>query len=574
MCPEDLDSIQKVSYVIDALEQGELKVHPKDEWWVHELRSLRRGATGLLDITGLSTAALRMARLMSMAVNARRQKVARSTETSDPLPHGGFELQRGLFSLYEKLFLALVGTSSEKVESPTEIKARMLDRLRTAHDEFAKNVNATAEEVREFYNQHSKSMFTAAAAFGGVKVVIGGQRQFLGSTLSAARISCLYCDTQLIPDPVYPFFAGELHLSALHLQLAIVLFYILPLRPLVDAHLSPPPIWVFPSFEEHLERADAMTQSGLAELALKVITPICNAKIESLEELVEFAKHHEQDFLDAISREGLFVPPGGDPAKRWSASEAAIQYLKELQGVRDSKILEQMRAAPQGVVVLMGLLERLRPQYHLLENADELDAQPLLTQEAQWYYFERCAQAQAGHLVREHIMPREALDQIRSMQDDSLGWLSRIPIDGLVELRERMEHTELREKLKRYTNQLGEAKVADLGATLKEVRHGLESLIQQQRNAIRDLQSKYAATMRTELVGAATGGIGSAFITFLPFLAQFPHLTPVASGITALGTGGIAAIKETQKLLLERQRLTRKTMLGMLATARDRRVKS
>lgn len=69
----------------------------------------------------------------------------------------------------------------------------------------------------------------------------GGQRTFGPSALNAVRITGLYADTQLIPDPIYPFVGSNLSLNAVHLQLAIQLFYVLRLRPLVEAELPVPP---------------------------------------------------------------------------------------------------------------------------------------------------------------------------------------------------------------------------------------------------------------------------------------------------------------------------------------------
>ena len=240
----------------------------------------------------------------------------------------------------------------------------MLDRVRSRNHDIFDDFNATAGELERFYLQNSMPMFRIAKSLGGVKVVTGGQRRYGPSALAATRVAGLYCDTQLIPDPVYPFFSGNLHLNAMHLQLAIVLFYILPLRPLVDARLPEPPILVFPSFEENLEEKDAITQSGIALLTVKVVAPACDAKLKTIEELFEFARKHEDLFLDAISRERLFVPPGGDPKSTGTAQEAASIYLRELKGIRSDEVLSAMERLPCGVLVLNGILERLRPLYH------------------------------------------------------------------------------------------------------------------------------------------------------------------------------------------------------------------
>ncbi len=76
------------------------------------------------------------------------------------------------------------------------------------------STNEAAGAVEQFYNANSAAMFTAAKSIGGVKVVREGQRTFGPSALSATRIAGLYCDTQLILDPVFPFFAAQLHLNA------------------------------------------------------------------------------------------------------------------------------------------------------------------------------------------------------------------------------------------------------------------------------------------------------------------------------------------------------------------------
>ena len=561
----DLDSIAKVSMVVDALKAGTLKVRPQDEKWVQELLALPRGIMGLLDISKLSPRALAQARATALAMTYFEQE---SNEKADEAALPMADVQCALFRRYEELFVALTGASSDAVTSPAEIKARMLERMRLPDSSAGDDINAMVGELEQFYRESAASMFHAAKVLGGVKVVSGGQRTFGSSALTATRVAGLYCDTQLIPDPVFPFLTGDLHLNALHLQLAIVLFHILPLRPLVDARLPEPPILVFPSFEEALEAKDAITQAGIASLVLKVVAPVCNAKLDSIEELVEYAAKHEQLFLDAITREKLFVPPGADPRNMGSAAEAADTYLRELKGIRQQEELSKMERLPRGILVLNGILERLRPQYHLWENAEELDAQPMLSQPVHWYYFERCAQAQTRELVNEKVLSRDAFDILRALQDDSLTWLANVPVEGLVELRQRMEHADLREQLKRFTVQLTAAGPAELEAVVREVRHGLEALIQRQQKAIRDIEDKYSPRKWAAGAGGVIGAVAGASMFFMPSLAAAAGVTaPVASVLGAVGGGGLAAAKEAVSQLVEKRK-ARRTMLGMLATAR------
>src|SRR5690606_10256681 len=93
----------------------------------------------------------------------------------------------------------------------------------------------------------------------------------------------------LIPDPIYPFFCADLHLNARHLQLAINLLHILQLRPLVNLQLPVPPVLVFPSFEEALEQNDGYTIHGIEKLIIRMIAPLCDGTIESVEDLFDYA---------------------------------------------------------------------------------------------------------------------------------------------------------------------------------------------------------------------------------------------------------------------------------------------
>lgn len=560
-----LDSISKVSMVIDALQAGILKVPEEDEALARELLALPRGIMGLVNITSLGPEAISRARAMALGLAFLRQE----HEIVDSTALGLQDAQCELFRLFEDLFVGLIGTASDAVTSEDEIKARMRDRFRSRNHNIFDDLNATVGELEQFYLQNSMPMFRIAKSLGGVKVVTGGQRRYGPSALAATRVAGLYCDTQLIPDPVYPFFSGNLHLNAMHLQLAIVLFYILPLRPLVDARLSEPPILVFPSFEENLEEKDAITQSGIALLTVKVVAPACDANLKTIEELFEFARKHEDLFLDAISRERLFVPPGGDPKSTGTAQEAASIYLRELKGIRSDEVLSAMERLPCGVLVLNGILERLRPLYHLMENAEEFVAQPMLNQGVHWYYFERCAQAEALELVNEQVLSPQSLDILRALQDDSLTWLANIPIDGLVDLRRNLEHAELREQLKMCTTQLTSAGPAELEAVTREVRHGLEVMIQRQQRTIKEIEAKYSPKKWAAVVGGALSTAAGASMLFMPALAAASGVTaPVASVIGGFAGGGVAYAKELAGQVVEK-RNARKALLGLLATARS-----
>jgi hypothetical protein len=559
---------QYVLNVTAAIRDGKLHVRPEDVEVMAELMSAPRGIMGNLDVAKLSGKAKSFARTAGMALRYFNSEAnGTSQETVVPI---AADLQVRLFRLYANLFTALTGTGVVSVADLDELQQRMIARGRDNRVGFASQVNAAAEEMQAYYKENAQLLFKTAKTFGGVKLVSGGQRSFGPSALNAVRITGLYADTQLIPDPVFPYFSGDLNLNAQLLQLARGLYHILQLRPLIDAQLPTPPVFVFPSFEIEFESRDAVTMQGISDLAYRLLAPVCEGTFSSLEELNEYARRHQTKFVDAVMAERLFVPPGSSPSETMSGDEAVKRYLAELEGVRSSDMLAEMRKAPPAALIMNGILERLAPQYHLYENSTELDAQPLLSQEAHWHYYEKCAQATAGALVRKNILSEQSFQTIRALQDDSLGWLANIPIDGLVELTRNQEHRVLRKELKEYTSQLVAAGPAELNQVVREVNHALADLVQRQQKALRDIEDKYAPKKWGTYVGGVLTVGAAATAIWYPALA--PSLGLAAPAI-ALGAGAVGTAvgygKEKVGETVEKQRAN-KTMLGMLACARPK----
>lgn len=247
---------QKVLAARRALERGQLHILPDQRPLAEELMATPLGATGLIDIRVLSDAALDFARAVGMAANFTVQEKANSSCEEI----GIADSQAELFQLFLRLFIALTGEQPQAAHTAQQIKTRMMERVLHEPANFERTVGGVMEELAAFYGRFRISLFQHAKKLGGVKLVTGGQRRFGPSALQGIRISGLYADTQLIPDPVYPYLVGDLHQNAKHLQLALTLSDLLQLTPLVEARLPIPPVFVFPSFEEELEREDTASK--------------------------------------------------------------------------------------------------------------------------------------------------------------------------------------------------------------------------------------------------------------------------------------------------------------------------
>ncbi len=549
-----------------AMREGKLRFPPSLQSHADELLAAPLTAIGLVDTQGMSREAILMATSFGAALSIQVEKQLK--ENDDQLLTSMNEVQVELFALFSALFAALTGRAVELVVGLGEIKERMMWRIEHQPDLFAKTVNQATGELGEFYNRHSINIYQRAKSFGGMRLVTGGQRLFGPSALNAVRITGLYADTQLIPDPVYPFISSDLKLNAAPLQLAIQLFHILQLRPLVDARFPVPAVFIFPSFEEPLEQNDAHTKLGLEELSIRLISPICRGQIHSLEELFEYSTKQETAFLEALMPSGLFIPPGGEPGISLSASEAASQYLKELEGVRSPHVLDQMKHMPIGPLLLNGVLERLRPQYHLFENSNELGAQALLSQRVHWHYFEKIAQANATDLRSQNVISDQAFQTLHAVQDNSLSWLANIPVTTLVQLISNNEHRWLREELNKYTSQLASAGPIDTNEMIKEVSHGLASLVQRQRKSLNDIELRYAPKKAAVLTGGVIGAGLVASAVMLPLLSPLLAVGVPAVALAGAASGALIGFGKEKIGEVVEKRHAGKSMLGVLATAR------
>lgn len=561
----DASQAQRLLTAWKTLKAGQMKVAPHLEKEAAEFMAARLLMSGLVDTRGLSAAAISFGRMAGMGISVLESRSEKSTLA--PLPVR--EAQLELFRLFAQLFGALIGRDVRSVAGEEEIRERMMWRISHENSEMAPRVNAATEQLEAFYAANAHVAFGHAKTFGGMRLVTGGQRTFGPSALKAVRITGLYADTQLIPDPIHPFFTSNLFLNARHLQLAKALFHILQLRPLVDAGFPVPPVFVFPSFEQPLQDNDAHTMHGMEQLALRLLGPLCDGSLASLSDLFDYARKREDAFVQAVLENRLFVPPGGDPNRTLQPSEAVREYIAELEGVRSNEALSMLKKLPAGVVILDGVLERLAPQYHLIENANELGAQPLLSQAVHWHYFEKCAAANAADLRRREVLSEQAFQTLRAVQDDSLSWLANISVESLCELIANNEHRWLREELSKYTSQIAGAGEINTSEMVREVSYGLASLAQRQQKAMNDIEKKYEPKKWAAYLGGGAGLV-VAGASMLPILSPLLGVAvPATAALAAIGGGALGFGKEKIGERVEKRQVQR-SMIGMLATARPK----
>src|SRR5581483_1757495 len=133
------------------------------------------------------------------------------------------------------------------------------------------------------------------------------------------------------------------------------------------------------------------TQDGIERLALTLFSHYLDRRFDDVSEVLDFARRSSSDFLRAVEQNSLFVAMGGSEK---DSIEAAIRRQRdELALWRSAEFMEAVSHATDSELVVMSILERLGPQFHLRENAESFSASPLFSVQAQWHYFRLMSRA-------------------------------------------------------------------------------------------------------------------------------------------------------------------------------------
>ncbi len=192
---------------------------------------------------------------------------------------------------------------------------------------------------------------------------------------------------------------------------------------------------------------------------------------------------------------------------------------------------------------------------------EKLSAQPLLTQQVHWHYFEKCAQSAAQSLCRSGILSEDALLTVRALQCEGLAWLENVPIPTLAKLLQNQENLVFREELRKHTAMLSAAGETDLGRVVREVTHGVESLVQKHQKTIKEIEDKYSSKNALGITFGAGGIVLGTAAHFIPSLGILGVAAPVVAG-------GLVAVNYAREKIQEQveKKLARRSLLGVLAT--------
>lgn len=464
---------------------------------------------------------------------------------------------RELFSHFERIFCSYTNSRPELFTRGQDFATaiRALGRACENDLAFAKRTlhagNAAMHDLVAFYKKKGMYLFNAAREFGGLKAVLGGTQNFTRASEGAVRSMVLYSDTVMIADPIYKWMEVERSAEAFPLpRLLEDLMHLLPLKPLVDAALPIPPILVFPSFEGYLDRNDVQTQDAQEQMLMQFFGHYFNVRFDDLSEIFDYAYRQPQETIEVIGSSRLLIAPGLTGDEPLDVQLEAIRDHN--QKFRSQEYQRGLDRLPPAALMLNTIMERLAPIYHMNENADALNANPLMAQSVHWHYYELLATASKDSLQKEDALPPDILDISKELTSQERCWFGNVPVDVLVDLRRRGEYLDFRRKLGTALADLRASTRNNVASNVVMVERALRQVSIEHHREMANLEARYKRTY-TPL---AIGGWVTIAASFLPY---FPPLT-VAAGVAAL----VGYLGGKAQELMERRQLGR-TLTGILA---------
>jgi hypothetical protein len=390
---------------------------------------------------------------------------------------------------------------------------------------------ATLErELKKLYSEEGGKAFSAAKKLDACKLNLGGSSRFYETQLNATRKSLLYSDTVLIPDPVMPWLEKsrdeEKFTHVIPLQMV---FFILHLSDLKGDEFDLPPFFVFPSFEKSLEEHDQQTQENSTQLITDVFSHYVDSGIAHPQDIIEFAVKNPSLYFEKIERAKLFVSPGSEPGE--SLKIELEKYKVEMRYFRSEDWCNERFSQGDISVVTSAIFERIMPNYHLLENADELRSHPFLCVGAQAHYYQLIASMKNASSGEVASFDPSTYAILQSLTSKRLDYLANIKDEQLVALRKTDENVEFRRELRDLVNSLPNTNLKDLGYVASEVCSHIERAISKHEKQVSSLNDKYQAKHKyTALVAG-----GTLAVTMFPVLAPFLGALLPLGGTAATG---------------------------------------
>lgn len=435
-----------------------------------------------------------------------------------------YKYQSDYLDILNEFFIGVVGKCSSSFNSFDEVHNELKNNLDKS-DNVMQCFSDMVQGLCALYSSRGQDAFKFAKELNACKLVLGGGSRFYGTQLNATKRALLFADTVLIPDPILPFLERErVEEKFQYILILKAAFFVLQMKDLNSSAFDMLPFFIFPSWEKSLEDHDQHTQSQANQLVVDVFNHYVDSGIKSADEIYDFAVKNERTFLEQVEKNCLFVAPG---RKAGDSVRIAMEYYKtEMLRMRSKEWCDEYLHMPEVAILINAICERIFPQYHLLENADELKSNPLLCVDSQAHYYQLVSSMKNSFISEYAKFDTQTTGILSALNDARLDFLSNIPYEQMIQIRTSNENVEFRKQLRELVNSLPTTKIDDLAYVSSEVCAYVEASISRHRKEIELIKSKYK-TKHTQ-----TAVIGTASLA----VALYPVLAPFITGLSLTAT--------------------------------------
>lgn len=381
------------------------------------------------------------------------------------------------------------------------------------------------ENLTKLYTHESAQAFKSAQSLDVFKINLGGSSRFLKTQLNAVRKSLLLTDMVLIPDPILPWLEKErVEEKFSNIRMIEAVFFILNLRDLLNNNFDIPPFFIFPSWEKILEEQNSYTQENISNLFVDFFNLHIDKSFESKEDLINYAFKNNDEFLKKVESKRLFIAPNGLDATtlRNSIDEYKIYSRKN----RTEDWCKQYLQNDIGIV-LNGIHERLVPQFHLLENSNEMGSNPYLCIPEQAYYYRLISQM--SWLDRkQNIFDSQTQTMLSTLCSEHLNYLANFNDDEIKMLRKADEHILFKNEMRTFISSISNVRIEDIDYVSREFSQFFDVKIKQHIKELDALKNKYRSKNIQTLMLAG----GTLAVNFMPLLG--PLISVIGAGSVGL----------------------------------------
>lgn len=464
-----------------------------------------------------------------------------------------YQYQSTYLEILNEFFVAIVGKEIILFNTFEEVHQEILRNSRNLHNA----INAFADlssRLEPLYARSGTEAYKFAKELDACKLVLGGSSRFYGTQLNATKRALLFSDTVLIPDPILPYLEkNRSEERFFYMSIIEATFYILQMNELNSKDFDILPFFVFPSWEKSLEQRDLDTQEQIKQLITDIFTHYVDSGIKSFDEIYNFSVNHEQIFLEQIAKNKLFVAPGRKPGE--DIRTAMEFYKEEMLRMRSKEWCEEHLRKPDKLLIINAISERISPQFHLLENADELKSNPLLCIDSQAHYYKLVTSMKNSFISEYAKFDNQTDGIVKALTGTRMDFLSNIPYEQMINIRQSNENIQFREELRNLVNSLPSIKINDLNLVAGEVCAHIEASISKHRKEVEAIKNKYQTKHKQ-----------TAFLGYTSLMTMmYPALAPLFVGLGVVGGKYINDKLEERNELREASH----SMMGIISLAKS-----